>query len=147
MVFVGVAITEKIAGQATPAYLQGTRMTFRTLRRLYPEHPLHLGLAPPDRPGAPEELFADPDRAHWLGVANSGHVQDLLADYRIEMGCAVQRGIPVVLALQSHADALEAEAWLALLRPDWQLRYSLELVDAFEASGMIPGLAALADAA
>jgi hypothetical protein len=57
------------------------------------------------------------------------------------------RGVPIVLALQSHADALAAEVWLALLRPGWQLRYALELVDTFEAAGMIPGSAALADAA
>jgi hypothetical protein len=55
--------------------------------------------------------------------------------------------VPIVLALQSHADALAAEVWLALLRPGWQLRYALELVDTFEAAGMIPGSAALADAA
>jgi len=45
-----------------------------------------------------------------------------------------------VLALQRHGDALAAEAWLAQLRPDWRLRYSVELLDEFEARGMIPGL-------
>jgi hypothetical protein len=117
-------------------------MTRRILRRLFPEHRLHLGLAPPDRPGSPEELFADPEHGHWLGVADHGRVPDLLAAHRIEIACAVQRGVPIVLALQSHADAARAEDWLAELRPDWQLRYSVELVDELEARGLIPGLAA-----
>ena len=112
------------------------------LRRLFPEHLLHLGAAPPDLPGAPEELYARPER-HWFGVADRGRGPDLLRAYRIEIVAAARRGIPIVLALQDHEDALHAEAWLAAVRPDWPLRRSLELLDAHEARGMIPGLAKL----
>jgi hypothetical protein len=116
----------------------------RRLRRLYPEHPLHLALAPPDLPGAPEELFVRPDRPCWYGVADRGRLQDLLRAYRITITRAAMDGLPVVLALQAPEDALEAESWLLDLRPDWTMRYGLELLDAFEAEGMIPRLAELA---
>src|SRR5688572_21841998 len=120
-------------------------MPRQRLRRLFPEHPFHLGTAPPDLPGSPEELFADPDRRHWFGVADRGRGPDLLRSHRIGIAFAARRGIPIVLALQDHEDALGAEAWLADLRPDWPLRHSVELLDAHEARGMLPGLAARAE--
>jgi hypothetical protein len=123
-----------------------TDMTSGPLRRLFPEHPLHLGLASPDLPGSPEELFAPQDRQHWLGVADRGRVQDLLRAHRIDIALAARRGFPIVLALQSSEDALEAEEWLAGVRPDWRVRHSVELLDELEAQGMIPVLAELAEA-
>lgn len=114
------------------------------LRRLFPEHLLHLGTAPADLPGAPEELHALP-RRHWFGIADRGRGPDLLRAYRIEIVAAARQGIPIILALQDHGDALHAQAWLAAVRPDWPLRHSLELLDAHEATGMIPGLARLTE--
>jgi hypothetical protein len=111
------------------------------LRHLFPEHRLHLGLAPPDLPGSPEELFAAPDRACWFGVADSGRGEILLRAHRVEMALAAWRGLPVVLALQSLAEAVHAEAWLRELRSDWSPRHSLELLDALEAEGLLPSLA------
>jgi hypothetical protein len=122
-------------------------MVHGPLRHLFPEHRLHLGLAPPDLPGSPEELFGATDQAHWFGVADSGRGDDLLRAHRIEIAVAARRGIPIVLALQDPADAVRAEAWLREVRPDWTRRHSLELVDAFEAEGLIPSLVALAGAA
>jgi hypothetical protein len=119
-------------------------MAHRPLRRLFPEHSLHLALAAPDLPGAPEELFAEPSGGHWFGVADRGRVEDLLMAHRLPITRAVMDGLPVVLALQSHEDALRAEEWLTMLRPEWTMRYSLELLDAFEAQGMIPRLAEFA---
>jgi hypothetical protein len=98
-------------------------------------------------PGSPAELFAAADQAHWFGVADSGRGEDLLRAHRLEIAAAACRGLPVILALQHPADAVRAEAWLRALRPDWRLRHSLELLDAFEADGLIPSLAALAEAA
>lgn len=106
----------------------------------FPEHLLHLAIAPPGLPGAPEELHARPER-HWFGVADRGRGPDLLRAYRIEIVAAARQGVPIVLALQDHADALHAGPWLAAVRPDWPLRCSLELLDAHEVMGMIPGLA------
>ena len=59
---------------------------------------------------------------------------------------AAWRGLPVILALQCPAEAVRAEAWLRELRLDWSLRHSLELLDAFEAEGLIPSLVELAKA-
>jgi hypothetical protein len=123
------------------------RMQHGSLRHLFPEHRLHLGLAPPDLPGAPEELFAAAAQAYWLGVADSGRGEALLRAHRIEIVAAARRGLPILLALQHPADAVEVAAWLRAVRPGWSMRYSLELVDAFEAEGLIPSLAALAAAA
>jgi hypothetical protein len=111
------------------------------------QHRLHLGLAPPDLPGSPEELFAAADQAHWLGVADSSRGEDLLRAHRLEIAFAARRGTPIILALQHPADAVRAEAWLGELRPDWTMRHSLELLDAFEAEGLILSLAEQADAA
>ncbi|MEK0082153.1 hypothetical protein [Benzoatithermus flavus] len=116
----------------------------RLLRRLFPEHSLRLAIAPPGLPGAPEELFAATDHACWFGVADHGRLEELLRAYRIPISRAAMDGLPIVLALQSHEDALAAETWLLELRPDWEMRYSVELLDAFEALGMIPRLATLA---
>lgn len=116
-------------------------MARERLRCLFPEHLLHLGTAPPDLPGSPEELHARLDRQHWFGVADRGRGPALLRAYRIEIVAAARRGIPIVLALQDHGDALGAEAWLAAVRPDWRLRRSLELLDAHEAEGTMPGMA------
>ena len=115
-------------------------MARRPLRRLLPEHPFHLGLAPPSRPGSPEELFAEPDRGHWFGLADAGRVGDLLREYRAEIVAAAMTGVPIVLALQTGEDALAAEEWLAGVRPDWTLRRSLELLDELEARGRFPVL-------
>ena len=117
------------------------------LRHLFPEHRLHLGLAPPDRPGSPAELFAASGQAHWFGIADRGRSEDLLRAHRLEIAFAARQGLPVILALQHPADAVRAEAWLKELRPDWTMRHSLELLDAFEAEGLIPSLAELAEAA
>ena len=116
------------------------------LRHLFPEHRLHLGLAPPDLPGSPEELFAAVDRAHWLGVADRGRSEDLLRAHRLEIAFAARQGIPVILALQHPADAVRAETWLREVRPDWTLRQSLELLDELEARGLLPSLTELAKA-
>ena len=116
------------------------------LRHLFPEHRLHLGLAPPDLPGSPEELFAAQDRACWFGVADRGRGKALLEGHRVEIASAAWRGIPIILALQSPAEAVRAEAWLRALRPDWSLRHSLELRDEFEARGLLPSLAEQAKA-
>jgi hypothetical protein len=117
------------------------------LRHLFPEHRLHLGLAPPNLPGSPEELFAASGQAHWFGIADRGRSEDLLRAHRLEIAFAARQGLPVILALQHPADAVRAEAWLKELRLDWTMRYSLELLDAFEAEGLIPSLAELAEAA
>lgn len=118
-------------------------MARRSLRRLLPEHPFHLGLAPPGRPGSPEELFAEPDGGHhWFGVADAGRVGCLLREYRAEIVTAAMAGVPIVLALQTAEDALEAEEWLAAVRPDWTLRRSVELLDELEARGRFPVLEA-----
>jgi hypothetical protein len=122
-------------------------MRHGSLRHLFPEHRLHLGLAPPGLPGSPEELFAAADQAHWLGVADRGRGEDLLRAHRIELAFAARHGIPIILALQHPADAVRAEAWLGELRSDWTMRHSLELLDAFEAEGLIPSLAELVKAA
>jgi hypothetical protein len=111
------------------------------LLHLFPEHRLHLGLAPPGLPGSPEELFAAPDRACWFGVADHGRGEALLSAHRVEIALAAWRGLPVILALQDPAEAVRAEAWLRELRPDWTMRRSLELLDALEAEGLLPGLA------
>jgi hypothetical protein len=122
-------------------------MTSESLRRLFPEHRLHLALAPPGLPGSPEELFAAADQAHWFGIADSGRGEGLLRAHRLEIAFAARQGIPIILALQHPADAVLAEAWLGELRSDWTLRHSLELLDALEAEGLIPSLAELAEAA
>lgn len=119
-------------------------MTRGALRRLFPEHHLHIGLAPPELLGSPEELFGTQDREHWFGIAERGRVQDLLKTYRINIAHAAQRGFPIIMAFQSFEDAVMAEEWLILLRPDWWLRHSLELLDEYEARGMIPTLAGVA---
>jgi hypothetical protein len=111
------------------------------LRHLFPEHRLHLGLAPPDLSGSPEELFAAQDRACWFGVADRGRGEALLHAHRVEIGLAAWRGLPVVLALQDPAEAVRAEAWLRELRPGWSPRHSLELLDELEARGLLPSLA------
>ncbi len=80
------------------------------LRRLFPEHRLHLGTAPLDLPGSPEKLFVEPDRPCWFGVADRGRGPALLREHRIGIAFAAGRGFPIVLALQDHADALRAEA-------------------------------------
>jgi hypothetical protein len=116
------------------------------LRHLFPEHRLHLGLAPPDLPGSPEELLAAPDRACWFGVADSGRGEVLLRAHRVEIALAAWRGLPVILALQDPAEAVRAEAWLRELRPDWSLRHSLELLDELEARGLLASLTELAKA-
>jgi hypothetical protein len=117
------------------------------LRHLFPEHRLHLGLAPPNLPGSPAELFAASGQAHWFGIADRGRSEDLLRAHRLEIAFAARQGLPVILALQHPADAVRAEAWLKELRPEWTMRHSLELLDAFEAEGLIPSLAELAEAA
>jgi len=117
------------------------------LRHLFPEHRLHLGLAPPDLPGSPAQLFAASGQAHWFGIADRGRSEDLLRAHRLAIAFAARQGLPVILALQHPADAVRAEAWLKELRPDWTMRHSLELLDAFEAEGLIPSLAELAEAA
>jgi hypothetical protein len=122
-------------------------MQHGSLPHLFPEHRLYLGLAPPDLPGAPEELFAAVGQAYWFGIADSGRGEALLRAHRLEIVAAARRGMPIVLALQHPADAVRAAAWLQEVRPGWSMRYSLELVDAFEAEGLIPSLAALAEAA
>lgn len=119
-------------------------MGHRLLRRLFPEHPLHLAIADPGLPGAPDELFARPERAHWFGVADDGRVESLLKAYRLPITRALMEGLPIVLALQTPEDALAAEEWLLGLRPGWSMRYSVELLDTFEAHGLIPRLATLA---
>jgi len=53
----------------------------------------------------------------------------------------------MLLALQHPADAVRATAWLRAVRPGWTMRYALELLDVLEAEGLIPSLAALAEAA
>ena len=122
-------------------------MRYGPLRHLFPEHRLHLGLAPPDLPGSPEELFAAADQARWFGIADGGRGEALLRAHRLEIAFAARRGIPIILALQHPADAVRAAAWLGELRSDWTLRHSLELLDAFEAEGLIPSLAGLVEAA
>jgi hypothetical protein len=89
-------------------------------------------------PGSPAELFAVAAQAPWLGVANSGRGEALLRAYQIEIVAAARRGIPIILAPQSPAEAVRAEAWLRALRPDWSLRHSLELRDELEARGLLP---------
>jgi hypothetical protein len=116
-------------------------MVHGPLRHLFPEHRLHLGLAPPDRPGSPEELFGATDQAHWFGIADRGRSEELLRAHRLEIAFAARQGLPVILALQDLADAIRAEAWLREVRPDWTMRYSLELLDEFEARGLLPSLA------
>jgi hypothetical protein len=116
------------------------------LRHLFPEHRLHLGLAPPDLPGSPEELFAVPGKPPWFGVADRGRGEGLLHAYRLAIALAARRGVPVVLALQCPVDAVRAEVWLREVRPDWSLRHSLELLDALEAQGLLPSLTARAKA-
>lgn len=118
-------------------------MARRPLRRLLPEHPLHLALAAPSRTGAPEELFGDESINHWFGMADAGRVEGLLREYRVEIVTAAMRGVPVVLALQSIEDAMLAEEWLAAVRPDWTIRHSIELLDELETLGKIPALAAI----
>jgi hypothetical protein len=132
---------------ATPLAWPGSRcLRHRPLRHLFPEHRLHLALAPPDLLGSPEELFVAPDRPCCFGVADRGRGKALLEGHRVEIASAAWRGIPIILALQSPAEAVRAEAWLRALRPDWSLRHSLELRDEFEARGLLPSLAEQAKA-
>jgi hypothetical protein len=76
--------------------------------------------------------------APWLEVANSGRGEALLRACQIEIAAAAWQGIPIILALQSPAEAVRAAAWLRALRPDWSLRHSLELRDALETRGLLP---------
>jgi Dodecin len=122
------------------------RLRHRPLRHLFPEHRLHLALAPPDRPGSPEELYAAPDRPCCFGVVDRGRGEALLRRHWVEIASAAWRGLPVIVALQSPAEAVRAAAWLRALRPDWSLRHSLELRDALEARGLLPRLAERAKA-
>lgn len=118
-------------------------MARRPLRRLLPEHPLHLALAAPSRAGSPEEVFIDEATNHWFGMADAGRAEGLLREYRVDIVAAAMRGVPIVLALQSVEDAMLAEDWLAGVRLDWTIRRSVELLDELEALGKIPALAAI----
>jgi hypothetical protein len=122
------------------------RLGHRPLRHLFPEHRLQLALAPPDRPGSPEELYAAPDRPCCFAVADRGRGEALLRGHRVEIALAARRGLPVILALQDPAEAVRAAAWLRALRPDWRLRHSPELRDELEARGLLPSRAERAKA-
>jgi hypothetical protein len=131
----------------TPLAWPGSRrLGHRPLRHLFPEHRLHLALAPPDRPGSPEELYAAPDRPCCFAVADRGRGEALLRRHWVEIASAAWRGWPVIVALQSPAEAVWAAAWLRALRPDWRLRRSLELRDTLEARGLLPRRAERAQA-
>jgi hypothetical protein len=61
-------------------------------------------------PGSPTELFTFAAQAPWLGVANSGRGEALLRACQIEIAAAAWQGIPIILALQSPAEAVRAAA-------------------------------------
>jgi hypothetical protein len=128
------------------AWPASRRLRHRPLRHLFPEHRLQLALAPPDRPGSPEELYAAPDRPCCFAVADRGRGEALLRRHWVEIASAAWRGWPVIVALQSPAEAVRAAAWLWALRPDWRLRRSVELVDELETRGLLPRLAERAKA-
>jgi hypothetical protein len=111
-----------------------------------PRAPPASGAGAPDRPGSPEELHAAPDRPCCFTVADRGRGEALLRRHWVEIASAAWRGWPVIVALQSPAEAVRAAAWLWALRPDWRLRRSVELVDELETRGLLPRLAERAKA-
>jgi hypothetical protein len=98
------------------------------------------------KPGSPEALFAAPDRPSCFAVTDRGREKPLLRGHWVEIASAAWRGLPVIVALQSPAEAVWAEAWLRELRLDWSVRHSRELRDALEARGLLPNLAERAKA-